>query len=173
MSPQDYLAGAGSSFYTPLPIYFDPARQKYVPVGVKSGDEFIAGCTCASKGFNCNQTHSTCRCEGNIEAGDGPCDYDRCKACKSDPRFCVVRPECECRRNATPGHLSVCNDSCHAQKLGCGQKVRVRQLDGSAPSSLTTLSTILVLRRTPSRSSHIRTWDSVRPLQSLPSLHCS
>ena len=108
-----------------MPIYFDPVKNALVPVPYKVGDALISGCSCAARGKKCT-ADPKCRCKDKIKvAGDEPCTRTRCKACKRDPHGCAVRAGCECRRNALPDRVFVCNELCHAQKgRGCGQKVR-------------------------------------------------
>lgn len=123
-SPSEYLAKPGSDVYAPVPTYHDPTIAQDVPIGYKKGDKFIEGCMCADMRSDC-KPDKTCRCVGKItREGGNVCDYDRCKACKADPRRCVVRPGCECRKNASPQHEFVCNELCHIQRgPACGHKV--------------------------------------------------
>lgn len=130
MSSQQNMACASPDLYVPVPVYYSSKLQDHAPVGYKSGDQFIAGCTCAQEGSEC-EAHDDCRCEGNItSAGGDICDYGRCKACKQDRRRCQVRPGCECRRNAGHDHMFVCNELCHGQHSFCWHQVRLSSAYG-------------------------------------------
>lgn len=124
-TPSQYLAPSQSPLYKPVPVFYDPRRKAYVPVGFKAGDELVAGCSCETNGREC-MPHKKCRCVDDIKPdGDKVCDSSRCAPCKRDRTGCIVRPACECRRNAGLSHVHICNELCHPNGKGCGHKVHV------------------------------------------------
>lgn len=113
---QQYIFKTGSDLYAAVPVYRDSARGRDVSVSYRLGDELLAGCTCVEQNRLC-MPHENCRCEGRVTYDETAiCDFKLCVPCKKDPSRCIVRPACECRRNAGLEHLPVCTEACHGGK---------------------------------------------------------
>lgn len=123
---QQYMSKTASELYAAVPVYCDPTAGCYLSVSHKLDDPLLSGCSCIENDRLC-LPHQNCRCEGQVLYHEtAVCEFKLCAPCKKDPSRCIVRPACECRRNAGLEHLPVCTEACHGGRgRRCDHMVRL------------------------------------------------